>query len=105
MGEEKGHIFRTLIYESIMTGIAGSVLGTSLGLFFAWLIQNYGIDISGLMKGASVMMPSEIRARITPPDYYIGFIPGLISTVLGTMLSGIGVYRRQTAQLFKELEA
>ncbi len=105
MGEEKGHIFRTLIYESIMTGIAGSVLGTSLGLFFAWLIQKYGIDISGLMKGASVMMPSEIRARITPPDYYIGFIPGLISTVLGTMLSGIGVYKRQTAQLFKELEA
>jgi len=105
MGEEKGHIFRTLIYESVMTGIAGSIAGTSLGLLLAWLIQKYGIDISGMMKGASVMMPSEIRARITPPDYYIGFIPGLISTVLGTMLSGIGVYKRQTAQLFKELEA
>jgi putative ABC transport system permease protein len=105
MGEEKGHVYRTMIYESIMIGIAGSVIGTLFGLFFAWLLQKYGIDISGLMKGSSIMIPSTIRARITPADYYLGFIPGLISTVLGTMLSGIGIYKRQTARLFKELEA
>jgi len=57
------------------------------------------------MEGSSIMMPSIIRARITPADYYLGFIPGLISTVIGTMLSGIGIYKRQTAKLFKELEA
>jgi len=51
------------------------------------------------------MMPNLVRARITPPDFYIGFIPGVISTVAGTMLSGIGIYKRKTAQLFKELEA
>jgi putative ABC transport system permease protein len=32
-------------------------------------------------------------------------MPGLLSTVIGTMLSGVGIYRRQTAKLFKELEA
>lgn len=105
MGEEKGHVYRTMIYESIFVGIAGSVLGTAMGLFLAWLIQKYGIDISGMMQGASVMMPNTIRARITPPDFYIGLIPGLISTVIGTMLSGIGIFKRQTARLFKELEA
>jgi putative ABC transport system permease protein len=105
MGEEKGHVYRTMIYESIMIGIAGSFLGTFFGLFFAWLIQKYGIDISGLMKGSSIMIPGIIRARITPADYYLGFIPGLISTVIGTMLAGIGIYKRETARLFKELEA
>jgi putative ABC transport system permease protein len=104
MGEEKGHVYRTMIYESIMIGFAGSLIGTFFGLLFAWLIQRYGIDISGLMKGSSIMMPSTIRARISPSDYYLGFIPGLISTVIGTMLSGIGIYKRQTARLFKELE-
>lgn len=105
MGEEKGHVYRTMIYESVMIGIAGSVIGTFLGLFFAWLIQRYGIDISGMMKGSSVMIPTVIRARITPVDFYIGFIPGVISTVVGTMLSGVGIYKRQTARLFKELES
>jgi len=57
------------------------------------------------MKGASMMIPTEIRARISPVDFYLGFIPGLFSTVIGTMLSGIGIYKRQTARLFKELEA
>jgi len=105
MGEEKGHVYRTMIFESVMIGLAGSVIGTIFGLFFAWLLQKYGVDISGMMKTSSLMMPPTIRARITPPDFYIGFIPGLFSTVLGTMLSGRGIYKRQTARLFKELEA
>jgi putative ABC transport system permease protein len=81
------------------------VIGTFFGLFFAWLIQKYGIDISTMMKSSSLMVPTIIRTNITPVDFYIGFVPGLLSTVFGTMLSGVGIYRRQTARLFKELEA
>jgi putative ABC transport system permease protein len=50
-------------------------------------------------------MPAVFHARITSAAFFIGFIPGLLSTVIGTMLSGIGIYKRKTAQLFKELEA
>jgi putative ABC transport system permease protein len=105
MGEEKGHIYRSMIVESVMIGLVGSVTGTLIGLFFAWLLQKYGMDLSGVMKGTSIMIPSVIRAHITAPDYYLGFIPGLISTVTGTALSGIGIYKRQTARLFRELES
>jgi putative ABC transport system permease protein len=34
----------------------------------------------------------------------IGFLPGLLATLLGSALSGVGIYKRKTAQLFKELE-
>jgi putative ABC transport system permease protein len=105
MGEEKGHVYRTLITESVMIGIIGTVFGTIFGLSFSWILQKYGIDISGMMKGSALMLPQAIRARITPVDFYLGFFPGILSTVLGTMLSGIGIYKRQTARLFKELEA
>lgn len=105
MGEEKKHVFQTLIYESVMIGIAGSIVGTVFGLFFAWLMQEYGLNISDAMKSSSVMMPTVIRARITPVDFYIGFLPGIISTVIGSALAGIGIYKRKTSQLFKELEA
>ncbi|MDD4108820.1 MAG: FtsX-like permease family protein [Prolixibacteraceae bacterium] len=105
MGEDKDHVYRTLIYESVFIGIAGTVLGTTIGLVLAGLVQKYGIDISGMMEGASMMFPTSIRTRITPVDYYIGFLPGLFSTVIGTMLAGAGIYKRKTSQLFKELEA
>ncbi len=104
IGEPKGHVYRSMIYESVLIGIIGSFFGTLIGLGFAYYLQTKGINISGMMQGATLMMPSVMRAQITAPAYAIGFLPGLISTVLGTMLSGIGIYKRKTAQLFKELE-
>ena len=102
IGEEKGHVYRTLIYESVLIGILGTVAGTIAGLGLAWYLQTYGIDFG---KNSSIMMPAIFRARITNQTWYIGFIPGIFSTLIGTMLSGIGIYKRKTAQLFKELEA
>ncbi len=104
IGEHKGHIYRSLIYESIAIGLIGSIIGTGLGLGSAYWLQTKGLDISAFMKNVNMMIPNIFRASITTETYYIGFIPGLLSTVLGTALSGIGIYRRQTAQLFKELE-
>ena len=105
IGEEKGHVYRSMIAESVMVGIIGSVIGTAFGLLFAWLMQKYGLEIGGMMKGSSIMMPEAARARITPVDFYLGFFPGVISTLTGTLLSGIGIYKRHTARLFRELEA
>ena len=104
IGENKHEIYRSLIGESILVGLIGSFIGISIGLVFAWLMQHYGLDTSGMMKNSNMMLPSIIRAQITTTTYFIGFIPGVLSTVIGAMLAGIGVYKRQTANLFKELE-
>ena len=104
IGEEKRHIYRSLIIESLFIGITGSVVGTAFGLFFASLLTK-GIDIGGMMQGSNMMMQGVMKARITPDAYYIGFIPGVFATALGTALAGIGIFKRKTAQLFKELQA
>ncbi|HHS14166.1 MAG TPA: FtsX-like permease family protein [bacterium] len=104
IGEHKGHIYRSMIGESVLIGLMGSLLGTLAGLAAAWPLERYGIDMGFAMQNTTMMIPTVFRARITPEAYYIGFFPGLFSTVLGTSLSGIGIYKRQTAQLFKELE-
>jgi putative ABC transport system permease protein len=105
MGEGKGHIYRSMIAESIFIGMAGSVIGSAAGLALSYLLQQKGLDLSGAMQNATMLMPGVFRTRITPEAYYIGFIPGIVATLIGTMLSGIGIYRRQTASLFKELQS
>ena len=45
-----------------------------------------------------------IWAQISVVSFFIGFVPGLLATGIGTAISGIGVYKRQTATLMKELE-
>lgn len=104
LGEEKGHLYRTLIYEGLLIGVLGSVAGTAVGMSAGYYLEVVGIDIGGSLKNSTLMMPSTVRADVTPGSLLTGFAPGVIAMVLGNALSGIGIYKRQTAQLIKELE-
>lgn len=107
MGESKGDVYRSMILESLIIGLTGTILGTSTGLMLTYYAQEYGIDYSEVistMSTSSMVMPNIFYAQITPELYYIGFIPGVIATLLGTMLAGVAVYKREMAHLFKELE-
>jgi putative ABC transport system permease protein len=104
MGEPKGTLYRLMIYESLLTGLIGSVIGTFFGLLISYYLQIKGLDMSSLMKGATIMMNNVMRARVTPLSYVIGFLPGLIAPLLGSLIAGRGIYKRDTSQLFKELE-
>ena len=105
LGEEKGHIYRSLIGEALLIGLIGSVTGTLLGLGLAWYMQVVGLDIGDAMKASTMMVPAVVRTRISATDFWIGFLPGLLSMTLGNALSGLRIYRRDTAHLFKELES
>jgi putative ABC transport system permease protein len=104
LGEDKGHLYRSLITESLMIGVIGSILGTALGLAFSYYLQVKGINLGNMMQSASTVINDVVRAKVTTLSYVIGFIPGLIATFLGTSISGLGIYKRQTSQLMKELE-
>jgi putative ABC transport system permease protein len=104
MGEEKRHIYRTLILEGVLIGFIGSVTGTLIGLGLSLYLQEVGMYFGDSLQNSSMMVPTVIRAKIIPAAYYIGFLPGVVAMVLGNALSGRGIYKRQTAQLFKELE-
>jgi len=45
-----------------------------------------------------------LRAQVATEAYFIGFIPGLLANLLGTAVAGIGILKRETYQLFRELE-
>jgi putative ABC transport system permease protein len=105
IGETQGHLYRFLIAESALIGLLGSVIGTLLGLLLSWYLQEVGIDVSSFMKNASIVMSDVLRAQVTTNSYFIGLVPGLVATLLGSMVSGLGIYSRQTSQLAKEFEA
>jgi putative ABC transport system permease protein len=104
LGEEKKHIYSTTILEAVLIGIIGSLVGTALGLGGAWYLQTYGLNLGSVTQNMGMMIPSVLRAKITPGLFYIGFFPGVIATVLGNALAGLAIYKRKTSRLFKELE-
>ena len=104
IGEDKNHIYRSMIVESLAVGIAGTLIGTALGVACAYYLQVHGFDIGSMMKNSTMMFTDIIRAQVVPSTFVIGFLPGILATLLGSAISGIGIYKRQTSQLFKELE-
>lgn len=104
LGEAKAQIYWSMVLEAVLIGVIGSILGTVIGLGLTYYMQVVGIDISSYLENSSMLMPSVLKAKVTPNLFYIGFIPGVFAMVFGTMLAGIGIYKRETANLFKELE-
>jgi putative ABC transport system permease protein len=105
LGEDHGRLYRTLIAEGAIVGLLGSSVGTALGLAVAYYLQTKGLNISGMLKNASMIITDVLRARVTTASYVIGFVPGLAATFLGKAVSGFGVYKRKTSELAKEFEA
>lgn len=104
MGEEKKHIYRSSLMEAVLIGILGSVLGTVLGLIAVFTLQAHPLDVSSMTGKVTMLMPQTYRAIVSPSLFYIGFVPGLAAMVLGNALAGRAIYKRKTAELFKELE-
>jgi len=104
MGETKRHVYRSLLAEALLIGTAGSFAGTLVGLGAAYYLQEQGLDIGAMLKNSTMIISDVVRAQITPTSYVIGLAPGLISTFLGTAIAGIGVFRRETSRLMKEME-
>lgn len=105
MGEDKGHLYRSLISESLIIGCLGSIVGTLGGLGIAYYLQVKGVNVASIMESSSIFISEVMRARITWFSAVVGFIPGLGATLIGSTLSALAVYRRQTSGLMKELEA
>ncbi|MDT8445635.1 MAG: FtsX-like permease family protein [bacterium] len=105
MGETKRQVYGTLLLESLLIGLGGTLIGTALGLIPAYWMQEVGIDITAMMTGEMAMLfEDRIRAQVVPATFVSGLLPGIAAPLLGALVSGLGIFRRDTSRLFVELE-
>ncbi|MBP7205454.1 MAG: FtsX-like permease family protein [Candidatus Cloacimonetes bacterium] len=104
VGESKRHLYRSLILEAVIIGVAGSLIGVLLGVAVNWYFNLHGLDMSVFTRNTTLMTEDIVRTELKPQDALASLIPGVLSTVLGAALAGRAIFSRQTSQLFKELE-
>jgi len=105
IGEEKRHIYYALLTEALVIGIIGGLIGAALGLLISYVFNHIGMDMTAYNRNSSVLSENVIYVSFSIKACLMGLIPGIGATILGTALAGIAIIRRQTSQLFKELEA
>ncbi len=104
MGERKHHLYNWLLVEALAIGVVGSLIGAALGMGVIQYFHVHGFNFGVFTQDTSMMVENIIYTNLELKNLLLGIIPGLVSTVLGAMLAGIGIFHRNTAKLFKELE-
>ncbi|MFO8144627.1 MAG: FtsX-like permease family protein [Candidatus Syntrophosphaera sp.] len=104
IGERKAHVYRSLLGEALVIGIVGSIIGIILGGLVSLYFQKNGFDMTAYGQNTTIAANNIINTKINAEVILTAFIPGILATVLGAALAGIAIFKRQTSQLFKELE-
>jgi len=105
MGESKRQLYKAMLAEGYMVGLIGSVIGVTLGMLICWYFNVYGIDVSAYSRETTMVTESVVYTAMDYRSASFGFITGVLSSLVGAALAGLAIFRRQTSQLFKELEA
>lgn len=104
IGERRSHIVRTLLGEAFLSGLIGTVLAIACALPLTYYLQEVGVDYSEEFKNVTLMANSIMRAKLSVTAAVLAALPGLCSSLLGMYIACLGIYGRDTASLFKELE-
>jgi putative ABC transport system permease protein len=104
VGESKHHLYRSLLLEALIIGVIGTLIGILLGVAGNWYFNLHGLDTTVFARNTTLMTEDVVYTELRFADALASLIPGVLSTLLGAALAGRAIYRRQTSQLFKELE-
>lgn len=104
IGESKRRVYGSLLTEAFIIGTVGGVLGAAIGTGISMYFNTKGMDMSIYNRSASMMTENYLYTSISPGSIIAGFVPAILSTVCGAALAGIAIFKRETSQLFKELE-
>ncbi len=104
MGESHGLLLKHLMTEAFLVGVIGAFFGCILGGSFLYYFQEYGIDMGDKLAQTGLMLSDVSRARMSVEAFVYAVIPGILANVLGTLVAGLGIFKRSEAELFRELE-
>ncbi|MCK5684044.1 FtsX-like permease family protein [bacterium] len=104
IGEGRTHIVTSMLVESLITGLIGTFFGIIVALPLAYYFQEVGIDYSEMLNDVAVLMSGIMKAQISARSFIVSIIPGTFASFLGMGMACLGIYKRNTASLFKELE-
>jgi putative ABC transport system permease protein len=105
LGETPWILIFRLATEAFFIGVLGSVAGCLIGGATVYYLQEVGVDMGDAFSKTGMMLTDVARGRLTVEGFLFGIAPGLTASVLGSLIAGLGIFKRSEADLFRELEA
>lgn len=87
LGLTPGKIRNVFLFEGLVFGLAGAILGVIIGLLFCIPIVTTGMEFGGeAMSKMDFPMSTTIKGTITFGTIVLGFVVGLLTTLVGSIL-------------------
>ena len=83
LGDRSGEVFRLIVIESLVLGLAGGILGVLLGTGLAWVISTVGIPMPP-PPNANIGYTAHIQ--IIPSSLVTSFLVGFGATILAVLV-------------------
>lgn len=83
LGNRGGQVFRLLVVENVLLGIAGGLIGVALGILLAFSISAIGIAMPP-PPNANIGYTAHIR--VVPEVVLMSFLVGVVATILASLL-------------------
>jgi putative ABC transport system permease protein len=90
LGNRSPDVFRLVLAESLVLGLAGAVLGTLIGILLAGVISAVGIPMP---PPPNANLGYVAKIRVVPSTVASAFAIGFVATVLASILPGVRVAR------------
>ena len=90
LGNRGPQVFMLVVYESLMLGIAGSVMGIIIGVLLALLISAFGIPMP---PPPNANLGYNAFIRVVPQVVALAFVVGVGATLLASLVPAIRIAR------------
>lgn len=104
LGETHLGLLFSLLAESVMIGVLGSIAGSLVGGGFVYYLQEVGVNMGDAFSKAGVIVSDVLRGRLDFIAFVYAIVPGMTASVLGMLVASLAIFKRTEANLFRELE-
>ncbi|MFQ5449629.1 MAG: ABC transporter permease [Nitrospinaceae bacterium] len=105
LGETHARLVWILGLEAFSVGVLGSLAGCLIGGGAVFYLQEVGINFGDAFAQTGLMLNDVARGRVSLEGFVLGMVPGMLASVLGTLIASLAIFKRSEANLFRELEA
>ncbi|QJR22993.1 hypothetical protein BREVNS_2243 [Brevinematales bacterium NS] len=86
MGLKPREVLILFLYEGLMLGMIGSVIGVLMGVLISWPLSIWGIDFSSSLSNMNLPLDSVIRWKITAKSVIGSLVLGLVVATVVSLL-------------------
>jgi putative ABC transport system permease protein len=99
LGNRGVHIFRLVLFESVLLGFIGGSFGVIAGLGVAWVVSTVGIPMP---PPPNADIPYTAHIRVIPQAAWTAFAIGFCATILAAVVPAFRVSRMSVVRALRD---